>query len=249
MSPRRIAIAAALTAALGGGALLAHASHRPRRRAATTSTPSAPTRWRASRSTSGRGRPAAAASRRAAALLVDKLPGGHFEAVPDGLRNIVGGLPGHGGKAILLIAHYDTTDVPGYVGANNSAAAVGAVIEIAAALKRDQRATDRPIRFLLTDGEEAPSGSENFLTSGLRGSRAYAAAHGAQIADVIVLDFIGNHGLRHPARGRAPTPSCGRGCARPRARSGRRRCSPTRRAARSTTTTPRSPTAGSPRST
>jgi Peptidase family M28 len=197
MSPRRIAIAAALAAVLGCGALLAHA--------ATVPVPSrhdfdAAGAYALARQQVDLGpRPAgSAASRKAAALLVDKLPGGHLEAVPNGLRNIVGGLPGHGGKAVLVVAHYDTTYVPGYVGANNSAAAVGAVIELAAALKRDQRGADRPIRFLLTDGEEAPSGSANFLTSGLRGSRAYAAAHGAQIADVIVLDFIGNHGLRLP---------------------------------------------------
>jgi glutaminyl-peptide cyclotransferase len=144
-------------------------------------------------------RPAgSAAERRSAEMLVKRLPGGHFEAVPGGLRNIVGQLPGRAGPAILLIAHYDTTDVPGYLGANNSAAAVGAVVELARALKRSQRATDRPIRFLLTDGEEAPPGFTNFLTSGLRGSRAYAAAHASQIGDVIVLDFVGNHGLRLP---------------------------------------------------
>lgn len=144
-------------------------------------------------------RPAgSAAERRAAAMLVHDLPNGHFEAVPGGLRNIVGSLPGNSTPAILLIAHYDTTDVPGYLGANNSAAAVGAVVELARALKADQRATDRPIRFLLSDGEEAPPGFTDFVTSGLRGSRAYAAAHGSAIGDVIVLDFIGNRGLRLP---------------------------------------------------
>jgi len=69
-------------------------------------------------------RPAGSAAQRAAAAkLVKLLPGGHFEAVPDGLRNIVGGLPG-AGPAIVVAAHYDTTDVPGYLGANNSAAGV-----------------------------------------------------------------------------------------------------------------------------
>jgi glutaminyl-peptide cyclotransferase len=136
--------------------------------------------------------------RRAAQLLVKRLPDGRFEAIPGGLRNVVGELPGRPGPAILLIAHYDTTDVPGYLGANNSAAAVGAVVELAKALEADQRPTDRAIRFLLTDGEEAPPGFTNFLTSGLRGSRAYAATHQGQIADVIVLDFVGNRGLRLP---------------------------------------------------
>ena len=71
-------------------------------------------------------RPAGSAAQRAAAArLVKLLPGGHFEAVPGGLRNIVGQLPGRL-PAVLLVAHYDTTPVPGYLGANNSAAGVGA---------------------------------------------------------------------------------------------------------------------------
>src|SRR5690349_11299509 len=99
--------------------------------------------------------PLSAAQRKAAAFLRADLPNGRFEAVPGGLRNIVGSLPGRM-PAILVVAHYDTTDVPGYLGANNSAAAVGAVVELARDLRRDQRRGDRAIRFLLTDGEEAP---------------------------------------------------------------------------------------------
>jgi glutaminyl-peptide cyclotransferase len=143
-------------------------------------------------------RPAgSAAERAAAAFLMPALPGGHFVAIPGGLRNIEGRLRGHG-KEILLIAHYDTTPVDGYVGANNSAAAVGAVIELARALKRDQRRTDRPIRFLLTDGEEAPTYpvQGDFLTQGLRGSRA--AAPTLNPGQVIVLDFVGQANLSIP---------------------------------------------------
>src|SRR6185503_18755583 len=108
-------------------------------------------------------RPAGSATQRAVAEKLFKLlPAGHFEAVPGGLRNIVGSLPGRM-PAILLVAHYDTTDVPGYLGANNSATGVGAVVAIAKALKSDPRAVGRrAVRFLLTDGEEAPSGFEDF---------------------------------------------------------------------------------------
>jgi hypothetical protein len=141
-------------------------------------------------------RPAGSPAQRAAAdFLVRALPGGHFVAIDDGLRNIEGGLPGRG-KPILLVAHYDTTPVEGYVGANNSAAGVGAVVELAKALKRDQKPTDRPIRFLLTDGEEAATYpvSGDFYEQGLRGSRA--AAQTIDAGDVIVLDFIAQKGLR-----------------------------------------------------
>src|SRR6476661_7411610 len=73
-------------------------------------------------------------SRKVAAMLRPALPGGRLDPVPGGLQNVVGSLPGKGAP-ILVIAHHDTTPVEGYVGANNSAAAVGAVIELARALK------------------------------------------------------------------------------------------------------------------
>jgi glutaminyl-peptide cyclotransferase len=141
-------------------------------------------------------RPAGSAAQRAAAArLVKLLPGGHFEAVPGGLRNIVGQLPGRL-PAIVLVAHYDTTPVPGYVGANNSAAGVGAVIAIAKALRSDPpRPGQVAVRFLLTDGEEAPAGFSDFYAEGLRGSKAYAA-HARELREVIVLDFIALHDLR-----------------------------------------------------
>jgi hypothetical protein len=112
------------------------------------------------------------------------------------LRNIVGQLPGRQ-PAVLLVAHYDTTPVPGYLGANNSAAGVGAVIAIAKALRSDPaRAGQVAVRFLLTDGEEAPAGFSDFYAEGLRGSKAYAAAHARELREVIVLDFIALHDLR-----------------------------------------------------
>jgi hypothetical protein len=142
-------------------------------------------------------RPAGSAAQRAVAeRLVKLLPAGRFEAVPGGLRNIVGAVPGRL-PAILVVAHYDTTDVPGYLGANNSAAGVGAVIAIARALAGDPRVSGhRAVRFLLTDGEEAPAGHTDFYAEGLRGSKAYAAAHAQEIAEVVVLDFIALRNLQ-----------------------------------------------------
>jgi glutaminyl-peptide cyclotransferase len=143
--------------------------------------------------------PLSTAQRKAAAFLRAALPGGRFEPIAGGLRNIVGELPGRM-PAILLVAHYDTTDEPGYLGANNSAAAVGAVVELARALRHGRRPGDRAVRFLLTDGEEAPRpfNGQDFYDKALRGSRAHAAAHKGEIQQVVVLDFIGNHNLRLP---------------------------------------------------
>ncbi len=136
------------------------------------------------------------AQRAAAARLVRLLPKGRFEPVPGGLRNIVGELPGRA-PAIVVAAHYDTTDVPGYLGANNSAAGVGAVIALARAMKDDRRVPGRAaVRFVLFDGEEAPTGYSDFYSEGLRGSRAYAAAHPGETREVIVLDFIALHHLQ-----------------------------------------------------
>jgi glutaminyl-peptide cyclotransferase len=138
------------------------------------------------------------AERAAAAVLRRMLPDAHFEGVPGGLRNIVGGLPGRE-PAIVVGAHYDTTPVAGYVGANNSAAAIGAVIEIARDLAGDPPRTGRrAVRFVLFDGEEAPAGFTDFVTQGLRGSRAYVAGHARQTAELILLDFIANRDLRIP---------------------------------------------------
>jgi Peptidase family M28 len=142
-------------------------------------------------------RPAGSAAQRAvASRLVRLLPGGHFEPVPGGLRNIVGEVPGRQ-PALVVAAHYDTTDVPGYLGANNSAAGVGAVIALARALKGDRPSSRQSaVRFVLFDGEEAPSGFADFYAEGLRGSKAYAAAHAKGTREVIVLDFIALRNVR-----------------------------------------------------
>jgi len=144
-------------------------------------------------------RPAGSPAERAAGdVLRRMLPDGHFEPVPGGLRNIVGELPGRE-PAIVLGAHYDTTPIAGYLGANNSAAGVGAVIEIARDLAGDvRRPGQRAVRFVLFDGEEAPAGFTDFLTQGLRGSRAYVRSHGSTTAEIILVDFIANRDLRIP---------------------------------------------------
>jgi glutaminyl-peptide cyclotransferase len=135
------------------------------------------------------------AQRQAAEMLRPALPNGRFVDIGGGLRNIVGTLPGTG-RPIVIAAHYDTTPVPGYVGANNSAAGVGAVIELGRALRRHPPRSGRPVQLLLTDGEEAPEYpvSGDFATQGLRGSRF--AARGSRAGDVIVLDFVAQKGLR-----------------------------------------------------
>jgi glutaminyl-peptide cyclotransferase len=139
------------------------------------------------------------ASRRLAERLRARLPGGRFEPVPGGLRNVVGVLPGRGAP-ILVGAHYDTKDLPGFVGANDGASGTATALELARVLRAGRRACEREIRVVMFDGEESPAGSPDsaFLRDGLRGSRAYAAAHADELAAVVVVDFVGDRDLSIP---------------------------------------------------
>jgi glutaminyl-peptide cyclotransferase len=136
--------------------------------------------------------------RRLAERLRRELPGGRFEPVPGhrGLRNVVGRLPGRN-PPIVIAAHYDSKDIPDFVGANDSAAGTAAVLEIARVL----RAADRPegapaLRFVLFDGEEATDDTRPFLATGLRGSKAYARRHRGEVRALILLDFVAGKGMR-----------------------------------------------------
>jgi glutaminyl-peptide cyclotransferase len=149
--------------------------------------------------------------RRVAVKLRARLPDAHFEDVPGAdpahpLRNVVGELPGTE-PAIVLGAHYDTEYHPvGFVGANDAAAAVGAVIEVARVLAHTRRPAGAPaLRFVLFDGEEEPFATSDFYDDALRGSKAYVNAHAAQTKAMILLDYIGNRGVRLPREGSSST--------------------------------------------
>ena len=59
----------------------------------------------------------------------------------------------------------------------------------------------REVRFVLFDGEEEPLGSTDFERDALRGSKAYARAHGGEIGQMVLLDYVANKGLRIPREG------------------------------------------------
>jgi glutaminyl-peptide cyclotransferase len=151
--------------------------------------------------------------RRLADKLRPMLPNGTFEPFSSrgpqqGLRNIVGVIPGRA-PAILIGAHYDTEYHPkGFVGANDSAAGTAALIELARRLPAELPKDHREIRFVLFDGEEDPPGcsDKDFEFCALRGSRAYVAAHPGQIGDMILLDYIANRGARIPRETNSSVP-------------------------------------------
>jgi hypothetical protein len=151
-------------------------------------------------------RPAgSAALRRLALRLRELLPNGRFESIPGHprLRNVVGSISGRG-RPIVVAAHYDVEARPkGFVGANDGAAGTAAVVWLARAMARaPRRASDRPVRFVLFDGEEEPAGCEPFLQCALRGSKAYAKRHAGELRSLVLLDYIAEkHGLRFPREG------------------------------------------------
>ena len=142
-------------------------------------------------------RPAgSAASRTLAAQLRRELPNGRYQDVFGGLRNVVGTVEGRDPERTLVIgAHYDTKDLPGFVGANDGASGTAVVVELARRLEpRDLRPT---VVFVLFDGEESPRGSENFERDGMRGSTVAAKVYGDAEA-MILLDFVGDRDLSIP---------------------------------------------------
>jgi hypothetical protein len=131
-------------------------------------------------------------SRRLAGLLRRIVPRGRYQQVPDGLRNVVGTVHGREPGYIVVAAHYDTKDIPGFVGANDGASGTAVVAQLARTIRRPRHS----IRFLFLDGEEAPAGvpDSQFARYGLRGSKVAAKAFSDARA-MILLDFVGDRQL------------------------------------------------------
>jgi glutaminyl-peptide cyclotransferase len=137
-------------------------------------------------------------SRRLARRLRRLLPSGRFEAVPHGLRNIVGTVRGREPGYIVAGAHYDTKDITGFVGANDGASGTAVITQIARTIKRPRHT----IKFILFDGEESPRGTpaQLFVQRGLRGSKV-AAPRYRDARAMVLLDFVGDRRLRIPRDG------------------------------------------------
>jgi hypothetical protein len=136
------------------------------------------------------------ASRRLARRLRRMLPRGRFEPVPGGLRNVVGTVRGREPGYVVVGAHYDTKDIPGFVGANDAASGTAVVTELARTVRRPRHT----IHFILFDGEESPRGSNDFYRDGLRGSKV-AARRYRDARAMVLLDFVGEKRLRIPREG------------------------------------------------
>ena len=141
-------------------------------------------------------RPAGSVESRAlAARLVKLLPGARYQPVPGGLRNVVYSVRGRDPRRSVVVgAHYDTKDYPGFVGANDGASGTAVVYELARALR--PRTVRPTVVFVFFDGEESPDDS-NFEANGMRGSKVAARAFRRAQA-MILLDMIGDRDLAIP---------------------------------------------------
>jgi glutaminyl-peptide cyclotransferase len=141
------------------------------------------------------------ASRRLAARLRRLLPNGRYQQVPDGLRNVVGSVRGRDPRRLVVVgAHYDTKDIRGFVGANDSASGTAVLTELARTTRpRRLRPT---VVFILFDGEESPRGTSDadFEQEGLRGSKV-AAPRYKRAEAMVLLDFVGDKRLSIPREG------------------------------------------------
>jgi glutaminyl-peptide cyclotransferase len=137
-------------------------------------------------------------SRRLARRLRALLPHGRFEAVPGGLRNVVGTIHGREPGYVVLAAHYDTKDIAGFVGANDGASGTAVVTELARTIKSPRHT----LKVILLDGEESPRGTPDrlFGQRGLRGAKAAAPRYRDAHA-MVLLDFVGDRDLRIPREG------------------------------------------------
>jgi glutaminyl-peptide cyclotransferase len=139
------------------------------------------------------------ASRRLAGILRGLLPNGTFQAIPGhpGLRNVAGRVRGRSRRYVVVGAHYDTNDIPGFVGANDGASGTATVVPRARELRGKR--PPKTLVFLLFDGEESPGGTDDsdFLAKGLRGSKA-AAPRYSRAEAMVLLDFVGDKRLVIP---------------------------------------------------
>ena len=187
------------------------------------------------------------ASRRLGERLKRLLPDGRYQAVPGGLRNIVGRVPGRGAGYVVVGAHYDTKDLPGFLGANDGASGTAVAVELARTIR--PRTLRRTVVFVLFDGEESPRGTPDalFAREGLRGSK-FAAPRFRDARAMVLLDFVGESHLRIPREG-SSDPDIWRRLRAAARRVGAGSAFPLKPAGLSSTTTGRSSSRGCGRST
>jgi Peptidase family M28 len=140
-------------------------------------------------------------SRQLASLLRRIAPRGRYQRVPGGLRNVIGTVRGREPGYVVVGAHYDTKNLPGFVGANDGASGTAVAAQLARSIRRPRHT----VHFVFFDGEESPRGSHDFEEDGLRGSKVAAPAF-ADARAMILLDFVGDKSLSIPREANSNAP-------------------------------------------
>jgi glutaminyl-peptide cyclotransferase len=145
-------------------------------------------------------------STREVGLIVERLrDAGLHPRVQRPHRNVLALVPGSEPGVVVVGAHHDTKDVPGFVGANDGASGVAVLLELARDLPR--RLDGPSIELAFFDAEE-PRGGRPFDLDGARGSRQfvrYARGGGREgsvpldrIRAMVLLDMVGDCRLEIP---------------------------------------------------
>jgi Zn-dependent M28 family amino/carboxypeptidase len=105
---------------------------------------------------------------------------------------VVGTVRGREPGYVVVGAHYDTKDIPGFVGANDGASGTAVAAQHARTVRRPRHT----VKFVFFDGEESPRGTPDgqFERKGLRGSKV-AAPRFADARAMVLLDFVGDRQL------------------------------------------------------
>lgn len=119
-------------------------------------------------------------------------PGG-----PVQMENIIAKFPGKSGRGVAVTGHFDTKQLPRFVGANDGGSSTGFLLELASALQGIPHRDD--VYLVFFDGEEAYR--EWTAADSLYGSRHLSAkwlADGtlAKLKALINIDMIGDKDLR-----------------------------------------------------
>lgn len=125
---------------------------------------------------------------------------------PLAMDNIVADLPGKSRDIVLLLSHYDTVRLPGFVGADDGGSSTAALLELAHVLCGHPQALTLRLAFL--DGEEEQTNfqteqqaqtiwTQNNNTYGSRELAARLANSGdlSRVKAVILLDMVGDSDL------------------------------------------------------
>lgn len=126
-------------------------------------------------------------------------------AIQTPYENVIGTIPGATPGTVIVGAHYDTDDIPGFVGANDGASGVALLLELARSLPASLAGPS--VQLVAFDAEEA-RGDRDFDRDGTRGARQYvdyARQNGEQgsvplteIKAMVLFDMIGDCDLQIP---------------------------------------------------